>query len=188
MGVSNTNDLRKGDMVLFDGKVFEVTEAQHVKPGKGGAFVRMKIRNVKLDTVIDKTMNAGQKVETAEVEEVQMQYLYKSGKDYTMMDVATFDQINIPEQDLGSAVKFLKPEMTIKIMQFRGDILGIRLPTSVELKVTETTSGFKGNTANGGGKPATLETGAVVQVPFFVEIGETIRVDTRDGEYIERVK
>ena len=186
MGVTNTSDVRGGDMIILDGTIFEVVEFQHVKPGKGGAFVRLKIRNVKQGNTIDKTMNSGEKLQTPDIEEREMQFLYKSGNDHTFMDQSNFEQLTLSQEQLGESIKFLKPEMTINLMTCEGDVLGVQLPITVDLKVADTSPGFKGNTVSGSGKPATLETGFVLQVPFFVNVGDMVKVDTRTGEYLER--
>jgi elongation factor P len=187
MGVTNTTEVRGGDLIILDGIVYEVVERQHVKPGKGGAFVRLKIRNVKQGNVIDKTMNAGVKLDTPDVEQKDVQYLYNTGKEFHFMDQATYEQFAFSEETLGDSKKFLKPDMSLQVMMHGGDVLGIKLPITVELKITETGPDFRGNTASGSNKPATLETGAVIQVPFFIKTGEMVRVDTRTGGYIERV-
>lgn len=187
MGVTNSNDVRSGDLIILENVIWEVVDFQHVKPGKGGAFVRLKVKNVKQGNVVDKTLNAGEKLMTPEVEENEVQFLYKSGKEYTFMDNTSFEQFTYPEDKLGNAITFLKPDTSLQLMTYKGDILGIHLPITVELEVKDTPPGFKGNTVSGSSKPATLETGAVVNVPFFINPGDVVRVDTRTGDYLERV-
>ncbi|MGE5226771.1 MAG: elongation factor P [Planctomycetaceae bacterium] len=172
----------------LDGTLFQVIEFQHVKPGKGGAFVRTKLRNVRSGAVIERTFNAGVKVGLAIVERKQMQYLYGDGADAVFMDLETYDQIHVPAEILGDATKYLAEGAEAQISMHEGVPISIDLPASVALTITQTDPGAKGDTRTGALKPATLETGAVVNVPLFVEEGERIKVDTRSGEYIERVK
>lgn len=182
----STNDLRTGVTVEIDGDVFMVVDFQHVKPGKGAAFVRTKIKNVKTGQVFEKTFRAGEKLNRAVIERKNMQYLYESGDTYYFMDNQTFEQIPLNKDQLGDSIKYLKENMEVLVMFYEGVSIGIELPTFVELEIIETDPGFKGDTATGGSKPATLETGAVVQVPFFINKGDVIRVDTRTGEYLSR--
>lgn len=183
----STNDFRTGLTIELDGEVYTVIDFQHVKPGKGSPFVRSKLKNVKTGAVIEKTFNAGEKVPRAHVERREMQYLYNDGESYHFMDMETYDQIALTKEQLGDAVKYLLENMTIAVLMYQGTPIGIDLPNFVELKVVDTPPGIKGDTASGGSKPATLETGLVVQVPFFVEVGDVIQVDTRTGSYIKRV-
>lgn len=183
----SVNDVRKGMTIEIDGAVWSVLEFLHVKPGKGAAFVRTSLKNVKTGQVMERTFRAGEKVNRAHVETREMQYLYKSGADYVFMDTKSFEQVTLLEEKLGDAPHFLKDNMSLHIQFYQGDAIGVELPTFAELEVTRTDPGFKGDTATGGTKPATLETGFVVQVPLFVETGDTIRVDTRTGEYLSRV-
>lgn len=183
----STNDFKTGVTIELDGEVYVVVDFQHVKPGKGAAFVRSKLKNVKTGGVIEKTFRAGEKIPRAHVDRKDMQYLYNSGDLYYFMDMETYEQIPLQEEQLGDSIKFLKENMQVTVMFFDGASIGVELPTFVELEVTETEPGFKGDTATGGSKPAKLETGAVIQVPLFIEIGDVVKVDTRTGEYISRV-
>jgi elongation factor P len=182
----SSNDFRNGVTLELDGTVYQVIEFQHVKPGKGSPFVRTKLKNVLTGGVIDRTFNAGERIPLARIEKREMQYLYNSDNEYTFMDTETFEQIQLKADDIGEGVKFLKENMTCYVMMYRGASIGVDLPNSVTLEVVETDPGFKGDTATGGTKPAKLETGAVVKVPLFVEVGERITVDTRTGQYLGR--
>jgi elongation factor P len=182
----SVNDLRTGLTIELDGDVYAVVDFLHVKPGKGAAFVRTKLRNVRTGFVVERTFNAGEKVPPARVETRDMQYLYASDNLFTFMDTESYDQIALPEEKLGDAVKFLKENMTISVQMYQGEAIGIQLPNTVELEVVETDPGLKGDTAAGGTKPATLETGAIVNVPLFINIGDVIAVDTRSKEYLKR--
>ncbi|HCF93242.1 MAG TPA: elongation factor P, partial [Firmicutes bacterium] len=170
----SVNDLRTGLTIELDGDVYAVIDFLHVKPGKGAAFVRTKLRNVRTGFVVERTFNAGEKVPPARVETRDMQYLYASDNLFTFMDTESYDQIALPEEKLGDAVKFLKENMTISVQMYQGEAIGIQLPNTVELEVVETDPGLKGDTAAGGTKPATLETGAIVNVPLFINIGDVI--------------
>ena len=183
----STNQFKNGMTIELDGTLFQIVEFQHVKPGKGGAFVRTKLRNFKTGGVVDKTFRAGEKVEQAMVNRRSMQYLYNDGSDYVFMDTETYEQISLPASFLQDETKFMKENMNVLIAMHEGQALGIELPTAVELEVTHTEPGVKGDTASGGTKPATLETGAMVQVPLFINVGDMIKVDTRTGDYITRV-
>jgi elongation factor P len=187
MSVS-TNDLKNGMTLELDGALFQVIEFQHVKPGKGGAFVRTKLRNVKTGAVVEKTFNAGVKVGLAIVERKDMQYLYGDGADFVFMDLETYDQVHVPGEVMGEAGRYLTEGGQAQVALHQGVPLSVDLPASMVLTVTTTDPGVKGDTRTGALKPATLETGLVVQVPLFVEEGERVKVDTRSGEYIERVK
>ena len=187
MSVS-TNDLKNGMTLDLDGTLFQVIEFQHVKPGKGGAFVRTKLRNVRSGAVLERTFNAGVKVAQAIVERKQMQFLYADGTDAVFMDLDTYDQIHVPEDVLAGATKWLAEGAEAQVALHEGTPISVDLAASVVLVVTQTDPGAKGDTRTGALKPATLSTGAVVQVPLFVEEGERIKVDTRSGDYIERVK
>ena len=180
-------DFRNGLTFDMDGSVMQIIEFQHVKPGKGAAFVRTKLRNVITGAVIEKTFNPTDKYPTALVERKEMQYLYNDGELYYFMDMETYEQLPIDASKLGDNFKFVKEEMMCKIMSYKGAVFGVEPPMFVELKVTETEPGFKGDTATGASKPATLETGATIKVPLFVDIGDVLRIDTRTGEYLERV-
>ncbi|VBB06014.1 elongation factor p signature [Lucifera butyrica] len=182
----STNDFRTGVTVEIDGDVWQVVDFQHVKPGKGAAFVRAKMKNARTGAVIERTFNAGEKLPKAHVDRRDMQYLYESDQMYNFMDTETYEQIALNEDQLGDAKKFLKENMNIAVMFFQGAVIGVELPYSVELTVIETDPGIRGDTATGGTKPAKLETGYTVKVPLFINIGDVLRVDTRTGEYIER--
>ncbi|MCL6563535.1 MAG: elongation factor P [Firmicutes bacterium] len=182
----STNDFRNGVTIELDGVLYQVIEFQHVKPGKGSAFVRTKLKNLQTGGVVDRTFNAGERVPLARVERREMQYLYQSGNEYTFMDTETYEQFTLNQDDVGEAVKFLKENLTVYLVLHNGSPIGVELPNSVDLKVVETEPGFKGDTATGGSKPAKLETGAVVKVPLFIETGDIISVDTRTGQYIGR--
>lgn len=183
----STNDFRTGLTIELDGEVYQVIDFQHVKPGKGSAFVRSKLKNMRTGAVIDKTFNAGEKVPRAHIERREMQYLYNDGNDYYFMDMESYDQVGLNKEQLENTIKFLKENMTIQLLYFKGEPIGVDLPNFVELEVVETAPGVKGDTAAGGTKPATLETGAVVQVPFFINVGDVLQIDTRTGHYIKRV-
>src|SRR5690606_6220267 len=183
----STNDFRVGLTIELDGEVWQVMEFQHVKPGKGAAFVRSKLRNLRNGNIQERTFRAGEKVPRAHVETRQMQYLYNSGDEYTFMDNETYEQITLPAANLEREIKFLKENMNVNIVSVKGETIGVELPNTVELEVVDTEPGIKGDTASGGTKPATLETGLTVQVPFFVNVGDKIIVDTRKEEYVSRV-
>jgi elongation factor P len=179
-------DFRNGVTFEMDGQVYQIVEFQHVKPGKGAAFVRTKIKNVITGGVTEKTFNPSDKYESAYIERREMQYLYNDGEFYHFMDQETYDQTALTKDDLGSSLDFVKENMNVKFLSYKGKVFGIEPPTFVELMVTQTDPGFKGDTAQNTTKPATLETGAVIKVPLFVNEGEMVRVDTRTGEYMER--
>lgn len=182
-----TAQFKNGLTIEIDGTIYQIVEFQHVKPGKGGAFVRTKLKNFKTGAVIDKTFRAGESVEQAIVNRRPMQYLYNDGVDYHFMDTETYEQISIPQANLIEESKYLKENMNVLIAIHEGQPIGVDLPTAVELEVTHTEPGVKGNTASGATKPATLETGLVIQVPLFINNGDIVKVDTRTGEYITRV-
>lgn len=182
----STNDFRTGLTIELEGGVYSVVDFQHVKPGKGAAFVRSKLKNVRTGGVIERTFRAGEKVETAHIERREMQYLYSAGDSYNFMDTQTFEQIALTSEHLGENLNYLKENMSITVLVYEGSILGIEVPNFVDLKVTETAPGVRGDTVSGATKPATLETGATVQVPLFVEEGDQIRIDTRTGQYLTR--
>lgn len=179
-------DLRPGVKVELDGTPYVVTDYQWVKPGKGGAFMRTKLKNMKTGAIIDRTFRTEEKLPRAEVEDRKVQFLYHDGDLYHFMDTASFDQFTMNEKQLMEASGFLKEGMIISVLVHRGEPVGVVLPTFVELRVAETEPGLRGDTASGGSKPATLETGAVIQVPLFINIGDLLRVDTRTGTYVER--
>ena len=182
----SAGDFRNGVTFEEDGNVLQVVEFQHVKPGKGAAFVRAKIKNLETGSVVERTWNAGEKVQEGHVDRRQMQYLYENEGMYCFMDNETYEQIELNKESLGDAVNFLKEEMNVSVMMFKGKVIGIDLPAAVELKVVKTDPGLRGDTATGGSKPATLETGYVVKVPLFINEGEVLQIDTRTGNYIGR--
>ncbi len=184
----STADFKKGLKIEIDGTPYVIVDFLHVKPGKGGAFVRTKLKNLLTGRVIDQTFRAGEKVKRPDLMEREMQYLYREDDNFHMMDNETFDQVIITGEQMGDATLFLKENLNVKVLFFNRQPVAVELPTFVELTVTETEPGVRGDTATGGSKPATLETGAVIQVPLFVEQGDLVKVDTRTGEYIERVK
>ncbi|MCW2713539.1 MAG: efp [Frankiales bacterium] len=185
--MATTNDLKNGMVLNLDNGLWAVNEFQHVKPGKGGAFVRTTLKNVLTGKVVDKTFNAGTKVEIAVVDKRTMTFLYKEGTDYVFMDQDTFDQLYVPEQTLGTVKDYLLDNMEAMVAMHEGSALYVELPASVELLVAHTDPGLQGDRSTGGTKPATLETGAEIQVPLFLTSGEKIKVDTRDGRYLGRV-
>ena len=185
--MASTNDLKNGLVLNLEGALWTVVEFQHVKPGKGGAFVRTTLKNVLSGKVVDKTFNAGTKVDTATVDKRTMQYLYADGDDFVFMDLDTYDQIPVPAATVGDAAKYLLPEAEATVATHEGVPLYVELPTSVMLEVTYTEPGLQGDRSTGGTKPATVETGAEVAVPLFLETGTKIKVDTRDGSYLGRV-
>jgi elongation factor P len=184
--MATTNDLKNGLVLNLDGELWSVVGFQHVKPGKGGAFVRTTLKNVLSGKVVDKTFNAGTKVDTATVDKRAMQYLYADGDDYVFMDLETFDQIHVSAATAGEAAHYLLPEAEVTVATHESVPLYVELPASVVLEVTYTEPGLQGDRSTGGTKPATVETGATVQVPLFVATGEKIKVDTRDGRYLGR--
>ncbi len=183
----DTSQFRNGLKIELDGEPFSIVFFQHVKPGKGGAFVRTKVRNLKTGRVLERRFRAGERVELADVEERKMQYLYQDGEQLVFMDSESYEQIPFSTDQVGDARKFLKENLEVDVVFWRGQPITIELPAFVTAAITRCEPGIKGDTASNVTKPATLETGAVVQVPLFVKEGETIRVDTRSGEYVERV-
>ncbi|ACV58807.1 elongation factor P [Alicyclobacillus acidocaldarius] len=182
----SSNDFRNGTTIEYDGSVWRVIEFMHVKPGKGSAFVRTKLKNVKTGAIRETTFRAGEKVPRARIETREMQYLYNDGENYTFMDTETYEQINIPRAQLEYELNFLKENMNCFIVQYQGEIIGIDLPNTVELEVIDTEPGIRGDTATGGSKSATVETGYTLQVPFFINVGDKVVIDTRSGEYVSR--
>ena len=182
----SVNDFKTGLTIEVDGGIWQVIEFQHVKPGKGAAFVRSKLRNLRTGAIQEKTFRAGEKVSKAHIDNRKMQYLYASGDNHVFMDNETYDQIELPSKQIEHELKFLKENMDVSIMMFQTETLGVQLPTTVTLEVTETEPGIKGDTASGGTKPATVETGLVVQVPFFVNEGDKLIINTTDGSYVSR--
>jgi elongation factor P len=187
MPAITTNDLRNGITLELDHGLFQVVEFQHVKPGKGGAFVRTKLRNLRNGAVIDRTFNAGVRVEQAIVEKKDMQFLYRDGDDYVFMDTDSYEQMNIDPAKLGDAADYLVEQAVAVIAMFNGEIVSVEIPASAELDIAETEPGIQGDRVSGARKPATLQTGKVIQVPLFVNVGDRVKVDTRTGEYITRV-
>ena len=185
--MATSNDLKNGMVLNIDGQLWTVVEFQHVKPGKGGAFVRSKLKNVLSGKVVDRTFNAGVKVETANVDKRDMQYLYADGDDFVFMDTQTYDQINVPAAVVGDASKYLLENQNALVATNEGAPLYVELPASVELLITYTEPGVQGDRSTGGTKPATLQTGAEIQVPLFIEPNTLVKVDTRDGSYLGRV-
>jgi elongation factor P len=185
--VATTNDLKNGIVLNIEGQLWTVVEFQHVKPGKGPAFVRTKLKNVMSGKVVDKTFNAGVKVDTANVDKRTMQYLYNDGSDYVFMDPDTYDQIQVTPDVVGDAAQYMLENQDAIVARHDGSVLFIELPASVVLEITYTEPGLQGDRSTGGTKPATLETGAQIQVPLFLETGTKVKVDTRDGSYLGRV-
>jgi elongation factor P len=187
MPAITTNDLKNGITLQLDNGLFQVVEFQHVKPGKGGAFVRTKLRNVRTGAVLEKTFNAGIRVEQAIVDRQDMQFLYRDGDDYVFMNLESYDQVHVPPKSLGDAADYLVEQAIAQIAQHDGEIIGVEIPASVELTVTVTEPGVQGDRVSGARKPAELQTGKTIQVPLFVNVGDKVRVDTRSGDYITRV-
>lgn len=182
----STNEFRTGLTIELDGDPWQIIDFQHVKPGKGAAFVRSKLRNLRNGNIQERTFRAGEKVERAHVESRQMQYLYNSGDEYTFMDNETYEQVTLPAARIEREIQFLKENMNVNMIIVKGETIGVELPNTVELEVVETEPGIKGDTASGGSKPATLETGLTVQVPFFINVGDKLIIDTRKEEYVSR--
>ena len=182
----STADFKKGLKIQFDGAPYSIVDFQHVKPGKGGAFVRTKLKHMRLGRVIDNTFRAGEKVELVDFEEKGMQYLYKDDR-YHFMDLETYDQISLSADEVGDARDFLKENIEVEILFIDGSPVTVELPNFIELRIAKTDPGIRGDTASGGSKPATLETGAVIQVPLFLNEGDVVKVDTRSGDYLGRV-
>ena len=183
----SAGDFRNGLTIEYEGNVYQVIEFQHVKPGKGAAFVRTKLKNVINGGVVERTFRPTEKFPQARIERVDMQYLYSDGDLYHFMDVETYDQIALSEDQVGETLKFVKENEMVKILSHNNEVFAMEPPLFVELEITETEPGFKGDTSTGATKPATVETGALVYVPLFVEIGDVIKIDTRTGEYLSRV-
>ena len=184
----STAEFRTGLKIEIDGDPYVIVDFQHVKPGKGGAFVRTKIKSLKSGNVIDRTYRSGEKVDVPELEEKTMQYLYAADKDRVFMDTGNYEQVSMNEKQLGDSINYLKENMEIKVLYHKGQPINIEIPMFVELAIAKTDPGVRGDTASGGSKPATLESGAVVKVPFYLNEGDVIKVDTRTGIFIERVK
>lgn len=182
----STSDFQTGLTIELDGEVYTVIDFQHVKPGKGAAFVRSRLKNVRSGSTTEKTFRAGEKVSRAIIERKGMEYLYNNGEEYILMDIESYEQVTLNVRQLGDNTRFMKENMHLTMLSFKDECIGIELPHAVELRVVETDPGFKGDTASGGSKPAKLETGLVVQVPFFINEGDLLRIDTRSGQYLER--
>ncbi|MDM7925818.1 MAG: elongation factor P [bacterium] len=184
----STSEFRNGLVMLLEGDLYSIVEFQHVKPGKGGAFVRTRIKNVKTGRVLDKTFRSGDKVEDVRLETRTFQFLYKSDRDYTFMDSVTYDQVTLTEDVVGDGHIYMKENLEVEIVYHGDTPIGVNIPNFVDLKIVKTDPGLKGDTVSGATKPATVESGAVVQVPLFLSEGTVIKVDTRTGIYVERVK
>ena len=184
--MATTNDLKNGMVLDLDGQLWSVVQFQHVKPGKGGAFVRTTLKNVLSGKVVDRTFNAGTKVETATVDKRGMSYLYREGDEFVFMDGDTYEQVHVPAETVGDGAGYLLENTDVVVAVHEGTPLYVELPTSVELVIAQTDPGLQGDRSTGGTKPATLETGATIQVPLFVTTGEKVKVDTRDGRYLGR--
>jgi len=187
MPAISTNDLKNGITLELDNGLFQVIEFQHVKPGKGGAFVRSKLRNVRTGSVLERTFNAGVRVEQAVLDKKEMQFLYRDGDEYVFMDTDSYEQQHVDPNALGDAADYLIEQATALIAFYNGEIVSVEIPASVELDIADTEPGLQGDRVSGARKPATLQTGKVIQVPLFVNPGDRVRVDTRSGEYITRV-
>ncbi len=187
MSIISSNDFRTGLTIVYENDPWQVVEFQHVKPGKGAAFVRSKLKNLRTGNTRENTFRAGEKMEKADVEKKVMQYLYQDGDQYVFMDNQTFEQIMLHTDTLNDRVlRYMKESLEYDVLFYNNDVIGIDPPNFVELEVTETDPGLKGDTSSGGSKPATVETGAIVQVPLFISIGDTLRIDTRTDSYLER--
>ena len=183
----SAGDFRNGVTLEMDGNIYQIIEFQHVKPGKGAAFVRTKLKNIINGGVVEKTFRPTEKFPTARIDRVEMQYLYNDGDQFYFMNTETYDQIALNNETIGDALKFVKENEMVKVCSHNGNVFAVEAPLFVELEVTDTEPGFKGDTATGATKPATVETGAVVYVPLFVETGDKLKIDTRTGEYLSRV-
>lgn len=182
----SVNDFKTGLTIEVDGGIWRVIDFQHVKPGKGAAFVRSKLKNLRTGAVQEKTFRAGEKVGKAQINNRKMQYLYENAGLHVFMDMNTYEQIEIPEDQITDELKFMKENMEVSVIMYESEVLGVELPNTVELKVVETEPGIRGDTSSGGSKPATVETGAVVNVPFFVNVDDTLVINTQDGSYVSR--
>ena len=184
----DTSDFRNGISIIVDNDIFTIVEFQHVKPGKGGAFVRSKLKNVRTGAVIEKTWRAGEKMDQAILDRYPLQYSYQQDGEYYFMDTESYEMIPVPKEKIGDGVKFLKEGLEVTALSHKDELINVELPFTIEATIAETDPGVRGDTASGGSKPATLETGAVIQVPFFINVGDRVKVDTRTGEYLERCK
>lgn len=181
-----TSDFKTGLTIEFDGDIWQIIEFQHVKPGKGAAFVRSKLKNIRNGNIQERTFRTTEKFQKAHIETRKMQYLYNSGDEYTFMDNENYEQVVLSSKQIEEELNYLLENMVVNLIMYQGETLGVDLPNTVELEVTDTEPGIRGDTASGGSKPATLETGLVVQVPFFVNVGDKLVIDTRSGEYVSR--
>jgi elongation factor P len=186
--VIGANEFRAGMKLEIDGDPYLIVDAQHVKPGKGGAFVRTKLKSLRTGNILERTYRVGERFDEPQIEERRLQYLYAQGDDYHFMDSQTYDQLALTGSQLGESRKYLKENMDVEVMFYQGKPIGVTLPNFVELLVAGTEPGTRGDTATGGTKPATLATGAVIKVPFHINVGDLLKVDTRSGEYVERMK
>ncbi|WP_311407038.1 elongation factor P [Liquorilactobacillus uvarum] len=182
----SVNEFKNGLTIEVNGEIWRVVEFQHVKPGKGSAFVRSKLKNLRTGAVQEKTFRAGEKVERAQIDNRKMQYLYADGTNYVFMDTETYEQLELPGEEIKNELNYLKENVLVSIIMYGNETLGVDLPNTVDLTVSSTEPGIKGDTASGGSKPATLETGLIVQVPFFVNEGDVLTINTQDGSYISR--
>lgn len=182
----SVNEFKNGLTIEVDGDLWRVVEFQHVKPGKGSAFVRSKLKNLRTGAMQEKTFRAGEKVEQAQIDNRKMQYLYADGTNYVFMDTTTYEQLELPGEQIKNELNYLKENMVVSIIMYGNETLGVDLPNTVDLEVAETEPGIKGDTASGGSKPAKMETGLVVQVPFFVNEGDVLTINTQDGSYVSR--
>ena len=184
--MATTNDLKNGMALNLPEGLFQIVEFQHVKPGKGGAFVRTTLKNVRTGAVIDRRFNAGEKIDQAVIDKREMQFLYRDGTDFVFMDNENYDQLHVQPDALGNSANFIVDGSTVELAMYNGEIVGVDMPAAVELTVSDTEPGIQGDRVSGARKPATLQTGLVVQVPLFVNVGDRLKVDTRSGEYIAR--
>lgn len=184
----DTSDFRNGLSISFDNEIYTIVEFQHVKPGKGGAFVRSKLKNVRNGAVIEKTWRAGEKMDQAILQRYPLQFSYEQDGDYYFMDTDSYELLPVSKEKIGDGVKYLKEGLEVQALSHNEELINVELPFTIEAEVVETDPGVKGDTASGGSKPATIEGGAVVQVPFFINVGDKVKVDTRTGDYLERVK
>jgi len=184
----DTSDFKNGISIIVDNDIFTIVEFQHVKPGKGPAFVRSKLKNVRNGAVIEKTWRAGEKMEQAYLDRYPLQFSYEQSGEYFFMDTESYELQPVDKEKIGDGVKFLREGLEVTALAHKGELINVELPFTIEALIAETSSGERGNTASGGSKPATLETGAVIQVPFFINVGDKVKVDTRSGDYLERCK
>jgi elongation factor P len=187
MATYDTSDIRKGLKIMMDGSPYVVVEFQFVKPGKGAAFTRTKIKNLLTGSVLERNFRSGEKFEPANVEVKSMQYLYKDGDSFVFMDTSTYDQVQIPSETIGDAASYMPENLVVEVLFFHDRAVGVTLPNFIEQPVTETDPGFRGDTATGSSKPARISTGATINVPLFINVGDVVRIDTRTGQYLERV-